>query len=118
MTAFAGAIKPTDEIPMGALPALKEVVVQLGFNQICDDGVKAFSTALSSGSLASLEYLEMQIIGNEGMKAFSSALSSGSLKSLQALFVDDGPMGTDYPALRAVCEVRSHLIISSVFINY
>ena len=52
----------------------------LSHNQIGDEGMKAFSSALSSGSLASLETLGLlnNQIGDEGMKAFSSALSSGA----------------------------------------
>ena len=93
MISFAGAIKPTDEIPMGALATLR--VLDLRANQIGDKGMKAFSTALSSGALASLEELNLTAnkIGDEGMKAFSSAISSGALASLQKLYLNNNQIG-------------------------
>ena len=64
---------------------------------------------LDKGALAFLGnlFLSNNQIGDEGMKAFSGALSSGALASLQVLYVDDGPMGTDHPALKVVCEARA-----------
>jgi hypothetical protein len=61
----------------------------LGSNQIGDEGMEAFSTAISSGALASLEvlYFYDNQIGDEGMKAFSTAISSGALASLQELYL-------------------------------
>ena len=53
MIAFADAIKPTDEFPIRALVSVKKLF--LWGNQIGDEGMKAFSSALSSGSLGSLE---------------------------------------------------------------
>jgi hypothetical protein len=76
MIAFADAIKPTDEIPMGALASL--TLLDLRLNQI----------------------------GDEGMQAFSAAISSGALPLLQALFVDDGALGTQHLQLKAACDAR------------
>jgi hypothetical protein len=62
-----------------------------------DDGIKAFSTAISSGALASLKelYIWGNRIGDEGMKAFSTALSSGALGSLQELYLDCNQIGDE-----------------------
>ena len=49
-------------------------------------------------------YIRNNQIGDEGITAFSSALYSGALASLQVLFVGTGPLGTDHPALKVVCE--------------
>ena len=72
----------------GALATLTSL--DLGYNQIGDEGTKVFSTALSSGALANLTKLDLTFnqIGDEGMQAFSTAISSGSLGSLQFLNLD------------------------------
>ena len=49
-------------------------------------------------------------IGDEGMKAFSSAVSSEALASLLELCVDDGPYGIDLPQLKSACHARSTFI--------
>ena len=46
MIAFADAITPTDEFPKGALASLQSL--EIDDNEIGDDGMEAFSTALSS----------------------------------------------------------------------
>ena len=63
---------------------------------------------LSKGSLRSLAVLNLRHnqISDPGMIAFSNAIRNGSLPSLQMLGVDDGPLGTEHPQLKAVCEAR------------
>ena len=57
---------------------------RLGRNNIGDEGMKAFSSALSSGSPASLRtlYLDSNQIGDDGIGAVSNALVNGSMGSL------------------------------------
>ena len=50
--------------------------------------------------------LGANLIGDVGMQALSSALAGGVMASLETLYVDDGPLGTEYPALKAACEAR------------
>jgi hypothetical protein len=79
---------------LAMLGCLQEL--NLGGNQIGGgDGMKAFSSALSSGALASLQrlFLSRNLIGDEGMKAFSSALSSGALASLIYLGLGSNRIG-------------------------
>jgi hypothetical protein len=38
-------------------------------------------------------------IGDVGLQAFADALGKGALASLNTLYVDDGPLGTEHPAL-------------------
>jgi Leucine-rich repeat (LRR) protein len=92
MDAFANAIKPTGESP-GALDALTHL--ELGRNEIGDEGIKAFSLALSSGALASLQklYLNNIQIGDAGMKDFSAALSSESRTKLALLDLGGNQIG-------------------------
>lgn len=45
-------------------------------------------------------------IGDTGLIALSEALVKGALASLEALVVDDGPLGTEHPALNVACEAR------------
>ena len=52
MIAFAEALKPNSNFPMGSLASLTRL--DLSINQIGDEGMKAFSTALSSGSMGKL----------------------------------------------------------------
>ena len=67
----------------------------LGDNKIGDEGMKAFSAALSSGSMGSLQklYLNDNQIGDAGMAAFAEALKPnpsnpmGALGSLQEIFI-------------------------------
>ena len=109
MIAFADAIKPTDEIPMGSLASL--TLLDLEGNHIGDAGMTAFADAIKPtdeipmGSLASLKDLDIgrNQIGDSGKNAFSTVLLfSGSLASLKTLVVDDGHP----PALKEVCGDR------------
>ena len=64
---------------------------------------------LSKGALASLQTLSLanNLIGDDGLKAFAEACrAKGALASLSELYVDDGPLGTEHPALKAACEAR------------
>ena len=45
-------------------------------------------------------------MGDKGLEAFSGALAGGAMASLQTLFVDDGHLGTEHPALKAACKAR------------
>jgi len=45
-------------------------------------------------------------IGDVGVSALSLAIANGAMASLETLYVDDGPLGTEYPALKAACEAR------------
>ena len=45
-------------------------------------------------------------IGDEGMRSLSDALVKGALVSLKALQMDDGPLGSEHPALKAACDAR------------
>ena len=110
----------SEAIRSGALGSLK--ILDLGNNRIGDEGLKSFSAAVASGAadrrfglqfirhgaLAQLQELSLggNKIGDEGMKSFSAALASGALANCQRLFVDDGPLGTEHPALKAACEAR------------
>ena len=64
----------------------------LNNNNIGDQGMIAFSDAISSGSLRSLAVLNLRHnqISDPGMIAFSNAIRNGSLPSLQMLGVDPG----------------------------
>ena len=133
MTAFAAA--------SGSLGRLK--VLDLQDNKIGNDGMTAFSRAIASGSLGALEFLALgnnQIgvegmkdfaaasrslgrlkvlgldrnqIGDAGLSALASTISSGSLPSLKRLWVDDGPLGTEHPQLKAACEARGIKLLSA-----
>ena len=45
-------------------------------------------------------------VGDVGMQALASAVASGAMASLKTLYVDDGPLGTEHPALKAACKAR------------
>ena len=93
-------------VSKGALPNLKQL--WLGRNKIGDTGMAALADAVSTGALAHLTHLELwgNQIGDVGMSTFSRAVSKGALASLGMLIVDDGPLGTEHPALTAACEAR------------
>ena len=77
-------------------------------NQIGDEGIKAFSSALSS-ALATLTWLDLDSnqIGDEGMKAFSGALSSGALGSLLELEIGNNPASNSAKdTMKAVASSR------------
>ena len=83
-------------------------------NQIGDVGMTAFAQAIKpvsegdSGALAQCQELDLHgnQIGDTGMAAFAKALANGAMASLDTLYVDDGPLGTDHPALKVECEAR------------
>ena len=50
--------------------------------------------------------LEGNQIGDAGLTALAKAVESGALASLKTLEVDDGPLGTEHPALNAACKAR------------
>ena len=39
-----------------------------------------------------------------GLTSLAEACASGALASFKTLAVDDGPLGTEHPALKAVCQ--------------
>jgi Leucine-rich repeat (LRR) protein len=90
-------------------------------NSIGDEGMKAFSSALSSGALASLQklYLHHNQIGDAGMIAFAEALKPtdespmGALASLEKLYLVNNPASDSAKnAVKAVASSRSiNLII-------
>jgi len=119
VTAFAQAITPVGKGGSGALPYLGTLALQL--NRIGDVGMAAFAQAVKpvseggSGALPKLTLLGLNNnnkLGDAGMTAFAEAIKpvgeggSGALVSLEDLYVDNGPLGTEHPALRAACEAR------------
>ena len=79
---------------MGGLQALG-----LSRNQIGDEGMQAFSAAISSGSMGSLQqlWLGRNAIGDAGMIAFADALKSpiGFMGGLQALGLSRNQIGDE-----------------------
>ena len=73
----------------------------LNSNKIGDDGMIAFSDAISKGSLGSLQILRLSTnkIGDEGMIKFAEALKpnpsnpNGALANLQKLFLGANQIG-------------------------
>ena len=61
-----------------------------------------------SKTLASCQILNLHInnIGDVGMQAFSTAIAGGAMTSLKILTMDDGPLGTEHPALEVACGAR------------
>ena len=45
-------------------------------------------------------------IGDDGMRYLADAFAKGAMACLTGLSVDDGPLGTEHPALKAACEAR------------
>ena len=91
---------------MGALA--KCTYINLGVNQVGDAGLSALAGALSSGALPALRILGLgnNNIGDVGLQAFADALGKGALASLKTLYVNDGPLGTEHPALKVACDAR------------
>ena len=58
--------------------------------------------------MCNTQYLDLcnNRIGGPGITALADALGKGALASLKTLYVDDGPLGTEHPALKAACEAR------------
>ena len=79
-----GMIEFSRQIPIGSMANLATLV--LDDNQIGDQGMIAFSNAISNGSLPGVLrelYLHENQIDDEGMKALSAAISSGSRGKLR-----------------------------------
>ena len=70
--------------------------------------MSAFANAVSNGALPKLLFLDLgnDSISDPGIASLASALSKGALASLETLYVDDGPLGTEHPALKAACEAH------------
>ena len=75
----------------------------LSHNQIGDEGIKAFSTALASGALGSIETLSLASnqFGDEGMKSLASAIASGAMGKLGYLVIDNPSQ-----VLKDACSTR------------
>jgi len=71
--------------------------LRLHNNQIGDEGMKAFSTAIASGALANLTFLSIagNQIGDAGMSEFSRAIASGSLGKLEKLNLYNNRIGNE-----------------------
>ena len=87
--------------------------LSLSFNKVGNAGLTALAKAVESGALAALEFLDLErnAIGDAGISALATALTpdkdgKGALASLKTLHVNDGPLGTEHPALTAACEAR------------
>ena len=89
----------------GALAKLEKL--WLNNNQIGDSGVSALAGACAR-ALAELKELDLfnNKIGDAGVSALAEAFARGALANLKTLFVDDGPLGTEHPALKAACAER------------
>ena len=117
--ALVDAVKPSSANPRGALPRLEQLL--LDSNAIGDAGLISLADAVKPtpespmGALGSLVQLKLwdNHIGDKGMKAFASAIASGALPSLETLVVNDGPLGTEHPQLKAACEARGILLSSA-----
>ena len=72
-----------------------DVDLDLDYSHIGDVGMQAFSSALASGALASLEMLRLRgnQIGDAGMQAFSSAIAGGALADLTHLDLSYNQIG-------------------------
>jgi Ran GTPase-activating protein (RanGAP) involved in mRNA processing and transport len=66
-------------------------------NNIGDDGMIAFSDAISKGAMAKLTYLGLSTnqIGNEGMQALSSAIANGAMAKLTYLSLRENQIGNE-----------------------
>jgi hypothetical protein len=99
MTAIMDAIKLSPKNPSGALANC--IYLDLDTNAIGDDGMKAFSAAISSGALGSLIdlYLNQNRIKDNGISAFADAIKPtprnpmGALRSLETLSLSNNLFG-------------------------
>jgi Ran GTPase-activating protein (RanGAP) involved in mRNA processing and transport len=96
----------------GALPHLTHIYLRE--NEIGDVGMQAFSDAIRSGALASLKFISLakNVITEAGMQAFSDVIRSGAPASLNTLYVDNGKLGNEHPALKAACQARNIRLVS------
>ena len=74
---------------------------------LTDASIEVLACACAAGALASVTNLQLWVGTDVGMQAFSSALAGGAMASLETLYVDDGQLGTEHPALKAACEARA-----------
>jgi len=83
-------------------------VLHLLDNQITDVGFSTLMPLLKKdGKLSNLTGFSIGSgITDKGMQEFAEILAMGALASLQTLYVDDGPLGTEHPALKAACEAH------------
>ena len=93
MIAFAEALKPNSNFPMGSLANLERL--DLDENEIGDDSMEAFSSAIANGALASLRelWLSHNQISDPGMVSFSDAVARGALANLETRNVYDNNIG-------------------------
>ena len=83
-------------------------------NQIGDAGCTALADACARGALPQCTVLRLSRnqIGDAGITALAQAIKpvsegrSEALPSLEKLYLDDGPRGTEHPALKAACMAR------------
>jgi hypothetical protein len=76
-------------------------------NQIGDAGMVVLVDVLGE-ALAQLTLLILHgnNVSDVGTQAISTALAGGAFASLESLYVDEGPVGAQHPALQAACENR------------
>ena len=70
--------------------------------------MQAFASAVATGALGQLTCIDLteDNISDPGLSSLSETLTTGALPSLQTLYIDYGPLGTEHPQLKAVCEER------------
>lgn len=102
----AGMTGLSRAIRSGSLDKLETLTFSL--NKVGDPGMVEFSEAVAGGSLPKLErlYLDRNRVGSVGVSSLADACSKGAMPALDTLGVDLGALGTEFPALKAVCEGR------------
>ena len=50
--------------------------------------------------------LDNNRVGDAGVTALAQAAAGGAMASLKELVMNDGPLGTDHPKLKAACKKR------------
>ena len=85
------------------MPNLKEL--DLGNNQIADDGVAALASALRGGALPSCTEIDLRSnqIGDDGVVALASALRGGALPSCTKIDLRGNP-GSAAPVKEALAS--------------
>ena len=119
LQSLAHAIMPVSEGGSGALARCTSI--DLSGNPANDEAKKSVERALKDRwldgdflvkNLSDVESLPCYGLGwgdAEIIKLASAieyACANGALASLSELYVDDGPLGTEHPALKAACEAR------------
>ena len=105
-----------DLIASGALARCQALC--LNGNQIGDPGLASLADACARGALAQCQELDLSEnqIGDVGLTAFAQAIKPvseggrGALATLKELVMDNGPLGTDHPQLKAACKTRGIII--------